>query len=123
MMEHNIVLIAFTYKVIIYGIFKICKVQEPERFFIAMLKWRFIFGISVFNILIVKHIKEGNIKEDFELHSRMERQGLVPGIVAFTNVMERLCKIGKPENRLCLAWLFIGPSLLHFTELEIITRI
>ena len=55
-----------------------------------MLKGRFISGIDVFNILTVKHIKEGNIKEDFELYSRMARHGLVPDIVAFTNVMDKL---------------------------------
>ena len=64
MVEHNIVPNAFTYKVLIYGIFKICKVQEPKRFFIAMLKGRFISGISVFNILIVKHFKEGSTKKN-----------------------------------------------------------
>ena len=116
MVEHNIVPNAFTYKVLIYGIFKICKVQEPKRFLIAMLKGRFIPGIDFFNILIVKHFKEGNIKEAFELYSRMERQRLVPDIVAFTNVMDKLCKIGKWKNRLFLQWLFIGPSLLHFIE-------
>ena len=76
-----------------------------------MLKGRFIPGIDFFNIFIAKHFKEA-----FELYSRMERQRLVPDIVAFTNVMDKLCKIGKWKNRLFLEWLFIGPSLLHFTE-------
>lgn len=67
--------------------------QEAERFLKAMLKRGLIPGIDVFNTLIARQCKEGNIREAFEMYSRMSRQGLVPDTVAFTSLMDGLCKI------------------------------